>query len=238
MSSEIRWKIDAYTAETMPLDRLAEYLKELAALLGEPQHLHLMRVDSSSTVPVLRVDDEAVQHIRQRGDDIRFGRAPSAVMQRYRKINQMLRDDKAGAALYEGDAEIIPFPGLNEPPPTIGGVRQQGALDGRLQRVGGVQKWVPIQLRTLDDQTITHCYALRSLAKEMGHHLFEPVRLYGRGRWTRTARGEWVLDDFYVDTFEVLSDEPLPSIVAALRSVRAEWSSDPIGNIQSRRDDE
>jgi hypothetical protein len=32
----IRWKIDgSFTAETMPLGRLAEYLKELVTLLGE-----------------------------------------------------------------------------------------------------------------------------------------------------------------------------------------------------------
>jgi hypothetical protein len=33
---EIRWKIDGeFTAETMPLDRLADYLKELAIMLGQ-----------------------------------------------------------------------------------------------------------------------------------------------------------------------------------------------------------
>lgn len=235
MSREIRWKIDAYTAETMPLDRLADYMKELAALLGEPSKLHLIRVDSSSTVPVLRVDDDAVERLRQRSDDIRTGRATPAVMQHYRKINRMLREDDTGAALYDGEAQIIPFPGKNEPPPILSGLRQQSALDGILLRIGGAKKQVPIQLRTIEDETISHCYAVRSLAKQMGHHLFEPMRLYGRGRWLRTVGGTWEMEDFYVDSFELLSNDPLPYVVAALRSIRSDWSADPIASIRSGR---
>jgi hypothetical protein len=111
-SREIRWKIDAsYTAETMPLDRLAEYLKHLATMLGEPQHLHLIKMETASANAVLRVDGESVEHVRRRGDEVRRGTAPREAMESYRVINIMLQQDKGRATLYEGDAEIIPFRG-------------------------------------------------------------------------------------------------------------------------------
>jgi hypothetical protein len=108
---EIRWEIDAtYSAETMPLDRLAEYIRQLAIVLGSPEHVHLIRVENGSAIPVLRVDLKAFERIRQRGLEVRRGIAPRDAMEGYRAINRMLREDKGRAALYEGGAEIIPSP--------------------------------------------------------------------------------------------------------------------------------
>jgi hypothetical protein len=238
---EVKWKIKAYTAETMPLDRLTKYLAELAILLGKPQQMHLLRVESASTVPVLRIDEEILPEIRQRSDDIQRGVAPLSSMQSYKKINSMLKEDAAEASLIEVEgetsAEIIPFPGVSELPPLLKGVQQTGNVDGRLQRIGGAKPLVPIQLRTLDGGTISGCYAKRNLAKEIGKHLFEPVRLYGRGSWSLSAAGHWAMDTFHVDSFDLLSDKPLLDVVSALRSVEANWLDDPIGSILSEVDD-
>ncbi len=228
---EFRWKIDAYSADTMPLDRLAEYLAELAEMLGDAKHLHLLKVETSSTVPVLRIDDEAVERVRQRATDVKRGIAPVAVMQSYRRINVMLRKDKATATLIEGSAEIIPFPGNQEPTDLLSGVMQRGSLDGQLEKIGGARPWVPVKLRSMEGGTVTGCFAKKGLAKELANHLFEPVRLFGRGRWTRTASGQWVLDKFSVETFEKLSADPLGQVVSALRSVKADWRPNPIAEI-------
>ncbi|MFN0218282.1 MAG: hypothetical protein ACKVP4_05650 [Hyphomicrobium sp.] len=228
---ELRWKIDAYSAETMPLDRLAEYLAELAKMLGDAEHLHLVKVDTSSTVPVLRVDEVAIDRVRQRATDVKRGIAPVAVMQSYRRINVMLRRDKANAMLCEGSAEIIPFPGHKEPDDLLTGVLQRGSLDGQLEKIGGANAWVPVQLRSMDGDRVAGCYAKKRLAKELGGHLFEPVRLFGRGRWTRTASGQWVLDRFSIETFERLNSDPLGSVIAALRSIKADWRPSPVAQI-------
>jgi hypothetical protein len=230
-SHEIRWEIDAYTAETMPLDRLIDYMGQLPAMLGEPKHLHLLKVESGSTVPVLRVDQDGIERIRQRSGEIRNGTAPNEAMEAYRNVNRMLREDGATASLYEGDAEIIPFPGQKEPPPLVSGVQQQGSLDGQLIKIGGEKDWVPIQLLTLEEAKITGCYAKKALAKQMGSHLWESVRLYGRGRWTRTVQGQWHLDKFYIDSFETLSEQPLPSVVTELRNIKSDWIENPIADI-------
>jgi hypothetical protein len=238
---EVKWKIDAYSADTMPLDRLADYIKELAVLLGTPKHLHLMRIEDGSTVPVLKVDPEHLPGIRKRCEEIRRGIGSVAVMQSYKKINNFLKEDDASATLFEDDgartAEIIPFPGKSEPPPALHGIRQYGKLDGKLQRIGGAKEWVPMQLRSLDDSLITGCYAKRSLAKDMGSHLFEPIRLFGRAKWDLSADGHWLLDEFYADSFEVLSEEPLVNVIAALRAVKPDWQPNPIDNILNNRAD-
>ena len=159
---EFRWKIDAYSAETMPLERLLEYLRELAIMLDAGQTLHLIRVDSSSTQPVFKVDTEVAPRIQARAKAVRMGVAPREALQSYRKINKMLREDATKAVLCEGSAEIIPFPGIEEEPAhPITAIRQQGAMDGKLVRVGGHRDWVPLLLETPDESSLIGFWAKR-----------------------------------------------------------------------------
>lgn len=167
---QIRWKIDGdFTAETMPLSRLADYLKELATMLGQDKALHLIRVDSSSAVPVINVDDVAAELVYRRAEEIRSGMAPPFAMQSYRKINKMLREDKATATIYENDAEIIPFPGRYEPEPIITGLQEQGTIEGTLEKIGGSKEWVPVHIKMgPNESAVTGFYARRAVAKELG----------------------------------------------------------------------
>lgn len=233
---EFKWKIDAYSAETMPLERLLEYLRELAIMLDAGKTLHLIRVDSGSTQPIFKVDTENAPGIQARAKAIRIGIAPREALQSYRRINKMLREDATKAVLCEDSTEIIPFPGIEEEPPQpITGIRQQGAMDGKLVRVGGHRDWVPLLLEAPDETSLTGFWAKRPLAKEIGKHLFETLRLYGQGRWNRSEDGDWRLDHFTVNDFEPIGDEPLPSVVAALRAVKAKWPSDPLAELEALR---
>ena len=234
-SREISWKINAYSRETMPLDRLLKYLDALSIMLGEAPHLHLIRIESASTVPVFKVDEEAAERVRQRATLVRTGTAPLRAMREYRRINRMLREDEGSATLLEGSAEIVPFPGKSAAPEGISGINQPGNLDGELQKVGGRNEWSPVQLQLRDESILSGCYARRYLAKELGHHLFEPVRLYGRGRWNRSPDGEWTLDRFYVDSFDRLDDKPLPSVVEALRATHVRMPDDPVAKLETIR---
>jgi hypothetical protein len=214
---------------------LINYLRELATVLGEDEAIHLVDLESSSTVPVLKIDNAVRERVYKRAAEVRSGIAPREAMLGYRRLNQMLREDRGTGSLYEeGNAEIIPFPGSDELPGSISGIQQEGTLDGKLLKVGGARDWVPVQLQT-PDEIITGCYAKRTTAKDMGSHLFDEIRLYGRGRWTRTERGDWILDRFWIDNFEPLSPKPLPDVVASLRAIRANWRPNPIAGIHTLR---
>jgi hypothetical protein len=55
---EYRFKITAYTPATIPMARLAEYMAELAVVLGEEEHVHFVRLQKGSTVLVHNIENE------------------------------------------------------------------------------------------------------------------------------------------------------------------------------------
>jgi hypothetical protein len=56
--------------------------------------------------------------------------------------------------------------------------------------------------------------------------LFEPVRLFGRGRWSRDNDGNWTLEDFRIESFQELDNAPLGDALRALQSIPVEWGDD------------
>ncbi len=60
---------------------------------------------------------------------------------------------------------------------------------------------------------------LRNWRKE----IFEPVRLHGRGRWSRDSEGTWGLIDLKIESFEPLEDGTLSGALEELKAIPAEW---------------
>jgi hypothetical protein len=236
MAKEYRFEIDAFTPETMPMGRLAEYLGRLAQMLGERRAVHFVSLEPGSTVVVHKIEDDAVPKVRARTASVKRGQAPADVITAYRGINKMLREDNGVGRLKESTgAEIIRFPGREEEDTRIKGVSQRGAIDGEVIRVGGVDKHiVPIML-SVEGLTMAGCWARRTVAKALAPHLFEPVRLFGKGRWERSEDGIWVLDHFTVEAFEPLNDEPLSGLLATLREVGGDWGEGALEELQAIR---
>ena len=237
---EFRFRIDAYTPETMPMARLAEYMTELALILGEPASVHFVRLEESSTVLVHKIEGEAVPKVEDRVAMLRRGEAPPEAMAAYRRINRRLRQDNGVGILTEDTGtEVIAFPGRDEVQPvTFGAFNQEGNLDGIVIRLGGRQELVPVHLQA--GPTIhSRCVARRAVAKRLGSHIFGPeLRVHGVGRWYRDEDGSWMLDRFTITDFEVLDDEPLSAVVARLRDIPgSEWSEidDPWGELDRIR---
>lgn len=234
---EFWFRIDAFSPDSIPLERLAEYLADLAVLLGETKSVHLVRIEAGSVVPVLKVEQEAAPKVRDRARKIAWGAGPAEALRAYRKINERLRNDNAVGVLQEPTGgEIIRFPGREgDAEEDIVVIRQQGNIDGEVIRIGGRITPVPVTLQS-EDQTFSYCFASRPVAKEMGHRLFEPVRLFGTGRWTRNRQGAWELDQFIIDRFEVLRDEPLSSVLTELRTVPGgDWDAGAIRELLDLR---
>lgn len=218
--------IDPYTPKTIPMGRLAEYMSDLALLLGESESVHFERLDKGSTKLVSRVDHEAFPKVRERVELAKGGDGPPDAIKAIKSINKRLREDNGTGRLLEGKtAEIIMFPGLEAPDePGFGHVTQHGSLAGEVIRVGGTKESVFVHIQPASGAPYK-CRASRSVAKEIAKHLFTgEVRVFGVGRWLRTEHGSWEQEVFQIETFTPLDGKPLSSVLADIRAIQGnEW---------------
>jgi hypothetical protein len=226
---EYRFKIDAYTPTTIPMLRLAEYMHQLAQILGEPAHVHFCRLAKGSTSILHTVEHEAIPKVRERISRLRQGDGPSEVLRAYKAANKLLREDNAVGALKLG-AVVLPFPGIEEAQEEFASVRQQGFVDGIVTGVRGRDETVHITLQA-EDKQISGCYTSRAIAKQLGAKLYEAVRLFGKGKWVRDSEGIWTIDDFKVESFEPLDEAPLTAALAGLRAIPTEWDDNAYGEL-------
>lgn len=224
-----KFKIDAFTPETLPMARLAEYMADLADLLGNAEKVHFIRLDEGSTVLVHAVDWEAGPKVAERIRSVKRDDALPEVLKAYRSIDHRLASDNAiGRLIPPGKDNVIEFPGRSRPASqTYGPFTQQETVDGVPIMIGGKTDPVPVHLEEGD---IVHlCHASRAIAKRLAEHLFASVvRVTGNARWHRDPDGTWVKDRFSITDFCLLKDEPLGETVQRLRSAAGSPESDNV----------
>ena len=87
------FQIKAYTPETFPMGRLAEYMQDLATLLGERASVHFVGLVQGSTGLVHRVDAEAVPKVERRVADLGSGVGAADVAKVFGRIEGKLIED-------------------------------------------------------------------------------------------------------------------------------------------------
>jgi hypothetical protein len=238
--------VDAYSPETIPMAKLAEYMADFAALLGRENAVHFAGLESGSTKIAVIVEAEDVPKVTTRLDDVRRGVASKEVVKIFEQIDHRLANDNAVGRIYVEDIEnddrvLVAFPGRERfKVPVYGPFNQDGHLDGVLISVGGKDESISIRLQN-GNTTYASCDTTREIARELGKHLFEPVRIHGVGRWMRERDGKWTLVRFRVHRFESLGTESLADTVAALRAVRGSgWQAfdDPLAELADLRGDQ
>jgi len=235
---QIEFIIDAYTRETMPMARLAQYLSDLAVMLGHRSSVHLLGVEAGSVRPMILIDAPDVPKVRERIDAVRASDAPQEAMKAYRAIDDRLaRDNAKGYLLSKSQGvNIIEFPGrdrLQEIQP----FSQPGTLDGEVITVGGRDNPPTVHLQ--DENRTYVCHASRALIKRIAPHIYgSPIRVSGMGRWERNQNGDWTLVRFTIHEFTVLKDTPLDALANAIRSENlSQWgeSATPIEDLHKLR---
>lgn len=243
MPLEQGFAIDGLTPETLSMERLADYLGELARLLGHKEAVHFRAVEPGSAVLAYRVDESEAAAVALRLAATETGEGPEEAMKAYRALNRKLaRDNATARVIDQGGGIVIRFPGreaaLSE---AFGPFVQRGSLDGMVVRVGGRDETAHV---TLEDRGAhwVGCQVTRELASELGRHLYQgQVRVHGVGRWRRDRDGAWHLDRFRIESFEPLAETSLAETVARLRQVPGnEWPGlpDPWGALRALREDE
>jgi len=238
--------IDAYSPETIPMAKLAEYMADFAALLGRENAVHFAGLEKGSTKLTARVEFEDVPKVTMRLRDIRQGNPPKDAAKVFAQLDNRLANDNAtGRIFVEGEeggvVELLAFPGRDRPKTqSYGPFKQEGTLDGVLISVGGKDETISLRLQN-GDMIYSNCETNRTTARELGRHLFEPIRVYGNGRWIRQADGAWTLEHFRVHRFDMLGRDTLRDTVTALRAVRgSEWKDmdDPLAELADLRCDD
>ena len=228
-SHEYRLKIDVFTIPSLPMARLAEYMAELARLLGEQDLVHFSHLQPGSAVLVSNIDAPAAPKVSERLEKVKGGYAPRDAMQAYKALDTLLAKDNAVATLtVDGGAEVIAFPGRNRPKSVrYGPFREDGSLDGVVIRIGGRDDTIPVLLKDAEGAEYP-CQTTIELSKQLAlHYRTATVRVHGSGKWVREESGLWALQQFDINSFEVLDDGPLTDVVSNLRAVEGgEWGSD------------
>ena len=239
LGCEYRFTIDAFTPDTIPMSRLAEYMADLARLLGEVECVHFVRLEGGSTAVVHAIEPQAVPKVRKRVQSITHEDIPSDVAAAFRRLNRLLAADNATGSLKEAESDLaIEFPGRDQQElVTYGALNQPGVLDGELIRIGGRDETVPVHLRHGD---LVHiCNTDREIARRLGSHLYgRTLRVRGIGRWERDAEGVWSLRRFNIKDFEILDAASLSEVVGQLRDVEGSgWKSidDPTAELERLR---
>ena len=230
---EYRFKIGAFSPTKIPMNRLAEYMEQLALILGETEHVHFGSLARGSTVIVAKIEHEAQPKVRDRVAQVKRGDGPADARRAYAATNRMLREDNADGSL-KGGAVILPFPGRKASQEQFAVVRQQGFVDGRIVSVGGQDKTAHVILM-VEDAAVAGFYTSRAIAKQLAKKWDEQVRLLGRGKWSRDAEGNWSLIDFRIESFEPLEEASFSTALERLRAIPTEWSDDAYAELEAIR---
>jgi len=228
---EYRFKIDAYTPDTLPMARLAEYIADLAVVLGNRERVHFNRVEAGSTSPVIRIEWEAEPKVRERLRAVKTKEAPEDALRAARDIDRRLAEDNAVGVLQDPTGgKVLRFAGRELLKKLVfGPIAQVGTFQGVPIRVGGEGDPVPVHLEDGKEKHIV--LARRTLAKEIAQYLFSAVvRVEGVGRWIRHADAEWEMLDFKVASYRLVEDGDIRKNIADLQHIPAEWKKldDPL----------
>lgn len=234
---ELEFVIPAYTPETMPLDRLLQYLQQIGDVVGLPNEMHLVRIEQSSTRPVFKMSLQMAIQAREKASAVRMGSGTLVQRAAYRRIRQMVRKDGGEmASLKDRVGVILDFPAIPEEIGAISSVRQASSFDGSLVRIGGVGEYTFIHMQDMGGDVYSGFSAPRSLAKEMAKLLYEPIRVSGIGSWDRSPTGEWTLSKMLIQTYEPLTDEPLETVIQKLRAAPVNWPTDADERLRQERE--
>ncbi len=232
--------MDRWLPATLPAKRLAQYLERLAALFGDADAVHFVKLTKGSARQYLHVEPSVSEAVWNRlsaaNDEI-----PKEAADIRRDINRMLlEDDCTGFLRVDRGPKVIEFPGRKTPISQEVVIHETGDLEGVVIRVGGRGASVPVSIDA-SGGVFHKCSAPRVVAKRLASHLFEgEIRVTGRGKWLRTAEGAWELQSFEIADFIALDAPSLGKFIGDMQTIAGSlWNDldDPQAELLKQRAD-
>lgn len=233
-----KFTVPGYTPDTMPLDRLMEYLNQLAVVLGNPGDLHLVGVEKGSTRPVLAMRHDVAAKARHHAREVAEGGGSTRRREAFNTIRRMVGQDGGQPAVLKAPkgAIILKFPSVEiGEDQVINSLRQLTSIEGTLVRVGGVGENAQLLIQELSGNVIAGCTASRAVAQDMAHLIYRAIRVSGVGSWHRTETGKWEIARLHVQSFEALDESELEDVIAKLQALNVKWPADALGQLQAMR---
>ena len=227
-NSDITFRIDAFTPETLPMARLAEYLSLLAALYGNKEHVHFSAVESGSALLKVEVEEEFFPKVLDRIGTINAGEPNKEVAKAYQQIDDLLRHDKATGEL-RAQGKVIFFPGRNKRIEETIFVNQWTQIDGVVIKIGGKDSSIPVTIRDLEGATYNCQIYGEDRARELAkHYLGSLLRIRGDAKFARHPQTGWTIQSLVIEDFEVIAIRDLTDIFTDLRNVPNNgWAEEP-----------
>lgn len=244
-------RIRGVTPRSVPMSRLAEYLKQFAALLGEGNEPRFAGITQGSArlrsaVPYQHRLETKIRLMAVGGkliDDAPTESNDSAA-RAASTIAAMLEDDGVSGEVEERSGEVLlRFPRrVDRETPKEYVVQDVGVIDGVVVGLVGIDDTVHLRLQDSSGQTNKVTLRDLGLARELGKHFRgDMLRVHVHGTWKRTAEGRWEPHALYLDRYEELSDEPANAILSRLSALPGNrWTTmnDPDTLLRSLREDE
>lgn len=215
--------------DDMPLDRLADYLREFALILGKENQPVFSSINESSVLLCAKISGHKQSHVDKRLLDAQRGDTQSGVSKHLIRLEAMMLDDHISKAEFLNPQQhvLISLQAANEP--VLYSVSQSGEVDGEITGVMGADDTMHITLKEWGGRIVKLITGVQT-GRELGHHLrMGIVRLYAHGQWNRTDAG-WKPDPkkCFVDRFDVLDESGIVEIFNELRAIPGNgWATEP-----------
>lgn len=215
---EILLVIDRFTPGTLPMARLAAYMREFAALIGSEERVHFSRLRKGSACLVAFPDEQAAPKVKTRIEEVLDGTAPKEALRASREIDNLLAADNATGHVELDRARMIEFPGRLRPPQEkIGPVRRSTSIEGVIYQIGGKDETINVHL--LGDEPSLHAEVSVELARRLAPFLLlGKIRMFGDGEWYR-VNGKWERHRFTAVDFTPLDQHSLPDALREMQQV-------------------
>lgn len=215
----------------VPMERLGEYIRDFALLLGAENKPIFKGIQDASVglraeVPPARVHYAHLRIVKAKSQpDSKEGRALA-------RIQTVLDEDEVKEAdiLDSANNVLYTFHGTAANDESIHRVNQSCEVDGVVTGIRGVDDTMHLFIRDYADRDVTLLLRDEALAREiLKHYRSGMLRFVVEGTWVRSEAG-WIPETSkcVIKSFESLDETPLTEIFDKLRHVEGNgWNNLP-----------
>jgi hypothetical protein len=223
---EVRWsymlRIMKRNPDRIPMDRLAEYMRLFAELLGSENRPVFKGIKKASTGLKAQLSDDRLVHVQARlrlvrsEPDSRPARCAAA-------LEAVLGADGIAEAqlLDSGSNVVFLFRGLAAAGEDVDRVYQEGTVDGVVTGLVGADDTMHLHLRSRNAQDLKLVVRDEDLARDiLAHFRKGTLRVLVQGHWLR-SEGGWhpEANRCTVRSFDTLDEQPVSQVFRDLADV-------------------